>query len=571
VLNVLPGGKSCCAGIFGTPSYYQGKVFIAAAGDYLRSFPIKNGLLDTANMSKANELIAIRGATATISSNGPNPTGSAANGIIWILNASAYQYSITGKSVTNGPAILLAYSTDDLSTPLYRSDRVAADAAGYAVKFAVPTVANGMVFVGGQGNGQFLAGNSPAGTVGNGQLTVYGLIPNRTVPVENPTAPPPAKLSETGFFTNLNTLTPAAHVLPYDVNSPLWSDGAGKGRWLVVPQGNQVVFNTTQPWTFPIGTQAIKEFELDLGNGVTTRLETRVMTLTSNGWSGVTYQWIPVGAPSSQQTDAQLLSTSATQTYTVTTASGTSTQSWYFPSPTDCLTCHTPTSGGLLGVNTRQLNRLPDSGSGTTITFPQTESGSVNSWIGSSSSWVSAWVPNPANANTTACSSTATSNAQNQLSQWNSLGLFTTNIGDPAQCDQYALDTDPTSTPEKRARSYFAVNCAVCHSPNGTSGVNIDFSYDTALSSMGIVDVTPSKGNLGVSGALLLTPGNSSESVVNLRMNTTNETYRMPPLASSVIDQNAVGVVSYWIDNMQSSSGSVNAQVSKFQDWLPHH
>ena len=102
----------------------------------------------------------------------------------------------------------------------------------------------------------------------------------------------------------------------------------------------------------------IKLFALDFGNGVTTNVETRVLTLSSSGWSGVTYQWLP-WAPSSQQTDAVLLSGSATQTYTLTqSGGGTSQQTWYFPSPTDCLTCHTSANGGALGVNTRQLNRL---------------------------------------------------------------------------------------------------------------------------------------------------------------------------------------------------------------------
>jgi mono/diheme cytochrome c family protein len=218
-------------------------------------------------------------------------------------------------------------------------------------------------------------------------------------------------------------------------------------------------------------------------------------------------------------------------------------------------------------VNTRQLNRVADA-AGTEVSFPTIPSGNVDTWIGSSSSWVTAWAPNPANAGKTECSATAaTSGSTNQLAQWNALGLFTTNIGDPTQCDAYALDSDPTSTPEKRARSYFAVNCAICHSPTGTAGVNIDFSYDTALDSMGVIDVTPSKGNVGVSGALLITPANASESVVYLRTDTTNTSYRMPPLASSVIDTTGTGVIGYWIDSMPASSG-VTPSVSKFHDWM---
>lgn len=569
VSGILPVGKNCCAGIYGTPAYYQGKIFIAAAGDYLRSFPIVSGQINVSGMSKANELIALRGSTPSISANGSTANGS---GIVWILNNSAYSYTSSGFPATNGPAVLMAYSTDDLSAPLYRSDLIPADAAGFAVKYTTPTIANGMVFVGGQGNGSYYQGLTASGTLGNGQLTVYGVIPTRTVPTGTSTATSPSKLSLTPFFSNLSTLTPAAGVLEYDVNSPLWSDGAGKGRWLVLPPGGKITFNTTKPWTFPVGTQAIKQFDLPLGNGVVTHLETRVLTLSSTGWSGVTYQWTPIGVPEAQQTDALLLSTSDTETFTITGSGGSTTsQSYYFPSPNDCMSCHTSANGGALGINTRQLNRVADA-AGTTVNFPTIPSGTVDSWIGSSSTWVSAWAPNPANANQTECSATAAaSGSPNQLAQWNTLGLFTTNIGDPSQCDAYALDSDPTSTPEKRSRSYLAANCAICHSPQGTAAVNIDFSYDTALASVGVVDVLPATGNLGVSGADLLTPGSAAASVVYLRMDTTSSLSRMPPLASLQVDTTGTGVVGYWIDNL-STTETPNATParSKFVDWTTH-
>jgi hypothetical protein len=53
-------------------------------------------------------------------------------------------------------------------------------------------------------------------------------------------------------------------------------------------------------------------------------------------------------------------------------------------------------------------------------------------------------------------------------------------------------------------------------------------------------------------------------------MDTTNNTYRMPTLASSVIDTTGSGVVGYWIDNMNPASPSVVTH-SQFVDWMPHH
>lgn len=146
--HLVPGGKNYGAGIYSTPAYFDEKIFMASSGDYLRSIPVSGGLLNPEGMTKANELIPVRGSTPSISANGTN------DGLVWTLDSSAYLYrwSTTGVySITsNGPTILRAYSTDDLSAPLYSSTTVPADAAGNGVKFAVPTVIGGKVFVGTQ-------------------------------------------------------------------------------------------------------------------------------------------------------------------------------------------------------------------------------------------------------------------------------------------------------------------------------------------------------------------------------------------------------------------------------------
>src|SRR6267378_783180 len=130
-------------GVFCAPAVWENNIYFAASGDVLKAFHLSGGLLSTTPTSQGSTVLNYPGATPVISADGPT------NGIVWVLDNN-----------DAGVAVLRAYDATDVSRELYNSSQAGdRDQAGPAVKFAVPTVANGTVYVGGQN-----------------QLTVFGLL-----------------------------------------------------------------------------------------------------------------------------------------------------------------------------------------------------------------------------------------------------------------------------------------------------------------------------------------------------------------------------------------------------------
>ncbi len=121
-------------GAWSSPAYWNGNVYYWGRVDKLKSFPLVNGLLGT-TPTESSETYGYPGATPSISANGST------QGIVWSIDSEA--------TATNGPAVLQAHDASNVATTLYSSTTNAArDTAGTAVKFTVPTVANGKVYVG---------------------------------------------------------------------------------------------------------------------------------------------------------------------------------------------------------------------------------------------------------------------------------------------------------------------------------------------------------------------------------------------------------------------------------------
>ena len=120
--------------LFGTPAYFNGTVYVNAVGDVLRSYRLVNGSLVLSGGSAKS--FGYPGATPSISASGLT------NGIVWEIENS-------GTRGTSGPAVLHAFDATNVAHELYNSAQIPTrDTAGPAVKFAVPTIADGKVYVG---------------------------------------------------------------------------------------------------------------------------------------------------------------------------------------------------------------------------------------------------------------------------------------------------------------------------------------------------------------------------------------------------------------------------------------
>ena len=155
--------------IFSTAAFWNNTLYIAAVHNNLRAYAFNSStsMLNPAPTSSSTALFSFPGATPVVSASGVST-----DGIVWALDQANY---CTPQSKGCGPAVLHAYDANNLGTELWNSAGVAADAAGNAVKFTVPTVANGKVYVGTRGNN---IGGVFGSTSVSGELEVYGLKPD---------------------------------------------------------------------------------------------------------------------------------------------------------------------------------------------------------------------------------------------------------------------------------------------------------------------------------------------------------------------------------------------------------
>lgn len=303
----------------------------------------------------------------------------------------------------------------------------------------------------------------------------------------------PSKLSKTGFFKDLETMEPEDGIVEYDLNSPFWSDGLLKRRWIALPGKEQITFSDKNSWDFPVGTVVAKHFEWDLENDKTRKIETRFLVHHTDGWAGYTYEW------NDAQTDATLIDEGKELHLT---ESG-KTLSWPLPSRGQCLSCHNTSPGFLLGVKTAQLNK--------SFKYENAE--------------------------------------ENQLEALNYAKFFIKDIGKADQYEKFASVKDTTASLVKRARSYLDTNCSQCHQPGANIDLGMDLRFNTDLEDANILNVDAEQVTEGHTNTKRLMRGNKSRSEIYLRLTTTSGTH-MPPFGSNKNDTDGANLIGQWINSL---------------------
>ena len=319
-------------------------------------------------------------------------------------------------------------------------------------------------------------------------------------------------LSSYRFFSDAPAQEPADGVMPYDVNSALFSDYATKHRFVWVPPGTAMRYRSSGPFDIPVGGLLIKSFgfRADLRDPQSAErlVETRFLVHGEMGWYGLVYLW------NQDQTDARLQKAGGIVPVSWTHIDGSHRElSYIVPNVNQCVNCHT--SGDApqpIGMRARHVNRDYAYASGS----------------------------------------------ENQLTAMTERGMLDGAPADPAQAPRAPVWDDPQSgTVEQRARAWLDINCAHCHSPNGparTSGLDLRWEQDNPA--MYGVCKTPVAAGAGAGGRHYgIVPGAPDDSILVFRIESVDPGVRMPELLRQTEQVDAVALIRQWISEMDGSCG----------------
>jgi uncharacterized repeat protein (TIGR03806 family) len=301
-------------------------------------------------------------------------------------------------------------------------------------------------------------------------------------------------LSELGLFEGAPAAQiPRAGLLPYEVNAPLFSDGAKKRRFVLVPPGARLTTSADR-WQLPVGTYLVKTFSFPLDQrnpALGERLvETRFLVRTEAGFSASTYVW------NAEQTDALASEGDLDVPVSFIDQQGIRRrQTFHVPGPSECAACH---EGRALGFRTRQLDHAASYPDGT----------------------------------------------HDQLAHWAKLGV----ISAPPPVGVVLVDPFGEGGLAERARSYLDANCSHCHGEGGSAertDLFWGFEYTDPKTQPTCRETRSVDGRDHV-----LVPGHPEQSEFLARMLSQSPRVHMPRGTSLSVDRTGVALLSAWVRAM---------------------
>ena len=316
------------------------------------------------------------------------------------------------------------------------------------------------------------------------------------------TQQPFERLSQYQFFTGeMKNLQPSERVLPYDLNSPLFSDYAEKSRFVWMPENTTAEYREGRAFKFPQGAILIKNFfyenENDGASNDRRIIETRLLVNKESGWDAMTYIW------NDEQTEAILNIAGDIKEVTYKGESF----NYLIPNRNQCKNCHSYDGKMMpIGPKVHQLNK----------SYPYADG------------------------------------EMNQLEKWSSVG-YLTGYQSSDKTPIAAKWDHPESAPlHDRAMGYLDSNCGHCHNPHGsanTSGLNLTYDEPIGIN-LGVLKAPVSSGK-GSGGRLYsIVPGKPEQSILVYRMESTDPGAMMPELGRQMVHEEGVALIKEWVAAM---------------------
>lgn len=339
-------------------------------------------------------------------------------------------------------------------------------------------------------------------------------------------------------------------VVPYDVNTKLFSDYAYKLRTIWMPKGDAAQYEPKKTFDFPVGTIISKTFFYPLPKGEKRNatdvaqtyrdlddfvpgkglklsrvhlIETRLLIHRDDGWAALPYVW------NDAQTAARLQRIGAAQDLVLVNAKGKRTPFTYVvPTANQCAICHdyaVKASGRAsprhiipIGPKARHLNR----------------------------------------------EFTYADGAENQLEHWVEIG-YLKGLPSMSKVPANAQWTDTSKPLAARARAYLDANCSYCHNPHGEANyTSLWLTSDEPFGMHTGLCKSPVAAGRATGGRLFdLVPGNPEASIITYRMASKQVGVMMPEVGRTTADEKGVALIRAWIASLQGNCRIIHRDVAK--------